>query len=512
MNPEARIAQLEAENARLQAIVDSLPDLIFFLDRDCRFTHVQPAPGLMAPPDQIVGRTIQDFFSPDVAELTAQRIEMALAQGEAQKHGYSVDMPDGTRCQYEGTVVPYGEGEVLYLSRDVTEARRREAEAEELAAVLRNMQDMVVISSMNPPITTYINDVGAAMLGAESADEVVGQLIDPFQPEEAAQQFYESASPYLLNGEGWRGETLLRRKNGEVFPVDYNGFPLIDPETGETYAIAAIITDITRRKQQQEQLETFKTIVEKANDGIAISDMTGAFTYGNRALHEIYGYDYDQREMQRLHIPDIWLPEHHEYLNNTVLPTIMTEGRWQKEYEGLRKDGSRAILMSHVFPVMNADGQPVGMAAHIRDMTEERAMQAERERLQQEIIEGQRQALRELSTPIIPLMDGIVVIPLIGTIDTQRAREITRSLLAGITQNRARTIILDITGVPIVDSGVADHLNKSIQAARLKGARTIVTGISDAVAETIVDLGIDWSGVDTLRDLQSGLLVAMQAG
>jgi rsbT co-antagonist protein RsbR len=71
-------------------------------------------------------------------------------------------------------------------------------------------------------------------------------------------------------------------------------------------------------------------------------------------------------------------------------------------------------------------------------------------------------------------------------------------------------VILDITGVPIVDSGVAAHLNKTIQAARLKGARTIVVGISDAVAETIVDLGLDWSGIETLSDLQTGLRVALQ--
>jgi rsbT co-antagonist protein RsbR len=92
-----------------------------------------------------------------------------------------------------------------------------------------------------------------------------------------------------------------------------------------------------------------------------------------------------------------------------------------------------------------------------------------------------------------------------------RARDITRALLAGIRQLRAKAVILDITGVPLVDSGVANHLNKTIQAARLKGARTIVTGISDAVAETIVDLGIDWSGIETVSDLQTGLIVALNS-
>ncbi len=133
----------------------------------------------------------------------------------------------------------------------------------------------------------------------------------------------------------------------------------------------------------------------------------------------------------------------------------------------------------------------------------------ERERLQQEVIEAQKQALQELSTPIIPIMDRIIVMPLVGSIDSMRARDITRALLAGIRQQRAKVVILDITGVPVVDSSVAEHLNKTIQAARLKGAHTIITGIADAVAETIVDLGIDWSGVETVNNLQTGLRVAL---
>ena len=106
-------------------------------------------------------------------------------------------------------------------------------------------------------------------------------------------------------------------------------------------------------------------------------------------------------------------------------------------------------------------------------------------------------------------MERIIVMPLIGTIDSMRARDITRSLLAGIRAHRTKIVILDITGVPVVDSGVATHLNKTIQAARLKGASAIVTGISDAVAETIVDLGIDWDEIETLSDLQTGLRAAL---
>jgi rsbT co-antagonist protein RsbR len=106
-------------------------------------------------------------------------------------------------------------------------------------------------------------------------------------------------------------------------------------------------------------------------------------------------------------------------------------------------------------------------------------------------------------------MECVIVMLLVGSVGSMRARDITHALLAGIREHGAKVVILDITGVPIVDSGVAAYLNKTVQAARLKGARTIVTGISEAVAETIVDLGIDWSGIETLRDLWTGLRAAI---
>jgi rsbT co-antagonist protein RsbR len=146
-----------------------------------------------------------------------------------------------------------------------------------------------------------------------------------------------------------------------------------------------------------------------------------------------------------------------------------------------------------------------------RETAKRERTQAENLRLQQEVIEAQQRAIQELSTPIIPVLKGVIVVPLIGSVDTFHARDLTHRLLGGINEHQAQVVILDITGVPIVDSGVASYLNRTIQAARLKGARAIITGISDAVAETIVDLGIDWSGIETLRDLRTGLRVAMRA-
>lgn len=130
---------------------------------------------------------------------------------------------------------------------------------------------------------------------------------------------------------------------------------------------------------------------------------------------------------------------------------------------------------------------------------------------QMEIIDKHRQAMLELSTPVIQVWQGILTLPLIGTIDSFRARQVTEQLLNRITQTRAGFVILDITGVPLVDTNVANHLIKTIRAANLLGARCILVGIGPEIAQTLVRLGIDLSGIDTRATLQDGLELALRA-
>jgi rsbT co-antagonist protein RsbR len=176
-----------------------------------------------------------------------------------------------------------------------------------------------------------------------------------------------------------------------------------------------------------------------------------------------------------------------------------------------REDRSEFWLRTNKIPLRDSEGNIIGVLGTYDDITQSKQAELDRERLQQEMIDAQRRAIAELSTPVIPIMDRVIVMPMVGNIDSMRARDITRALLAGIGHHRAKVVILDVTGVTIMDTGIVNHLNKTIQAARLKGAQTIVTGISDAVAESIVDLGIDWSGVTTLSDLQTGLLAALES-
>jgi rsbT co-antagonist protein RsbR len=130
----------------------------------------------------------------------------------------------------------------------------------------------------------------------------------------------------------------------------------------------------------------------------------------------------------------------------------------------------------------------------------------ERER----VIRQQQEAIRELSTPVLQLRDRLLLLPIIGVIDTYRARLITESLLDAIRARRAKVVVMDITGVATIDSRVANHILQTVTAARLMGAQVIVTGITAPVAQSLVALGIELGRLDTVGDLQGGIEEAEQ--
>ncbi|MGQ9628164.1 MAG: cache domain-containing protein [Anaerolineae bacterium] len=156
------------------------------------------------------------------------------------------------------------------------------------------------------------------------------------------------------------------------------------------------------------------------------------------------------------------------------------------------------------------------LARSFNEMTESlsQAMEAERNRLEEVLAASEAQArlletVHALSSPTIPLYEGIVVLPLVGHIDTARAQQIMEELLNGISYHKARVAILDITGVAVVDTKVAQHLLQAAQATRLLGCQVVLVGVRPEVAQTLVELGIDMADVVTCRNLQAGLEYAL---
>jgi rsbT co-antagonist protein RsbR len=125
----------------------------------------------------------------------------------------------------------------------------------------------------------------------------------------------------------------------------------------------------------------------------------------------------------------------------------------------------------------------------------------ERER----VIREQQEAIRVLSTPVLQVRERLLILPIIGVIDPQRARQLTEQLLRGIRTNRAKVVVIDITGVPVMDATVANHLVQTVEATRLLGATVIITGLSPEIAQTLVTIGVDLGKMNTVGDLQGGI-------
>ena len=125
----------------------------------------------------------------------------------------------------------------------------------------------------------------------------------------------------------------------------------------------------------------------------------------------------------------------------------------------------------------------------------------ERER----VIREQQEAIRVLSTPVLQVRERLLILPIIGVIDPQRARQLTEQLLRGIRTNRAKVVVIDITGVPVMDANVANHLVQTVEATRLLGALVIITGLSPEIAQTLVTIGVDLGKMNTVGDLQGGI-------
>lgn len=189
---------------------------------------------------------------------------------------------------------------------------------------------------------------------------------------------------------------------------------------------------------------------------------------------------------------------------------VLESGQARINYEEpqSREDGSVAWLRTSKVPLIDTDGTLIGMLGTYEDITElkraEQARMEERERL----IEAQQDTLRELSTPLIPLTEHVVAMPLVGTIDTRRATQIMETLLEGIARLQADIALLDISGVRVVDTQVADALLRAARAAKLLGAQVMLTGMSPEIAQTVVHLGADMSGILTVATLREGLQYA----
>jgi rsbT co-antagonist protein RsbR len=402
------------------------------------------------------------------------------------------------------------------LQADNAALRQRVAELEQQNTNLREQHTIMqrVIDTSTSIIyakdTTghylLVNQQTANVLGKQHPADILGKTdVDLFPPELAA-KFQDGDQTVLTTAKPLEREEQLLI--GDT-PATYlaQSFPIFD-EQNTPIAVGGIATNITRIKQTEQQLRESESqnraLFEAIPDLIFRINREGVFV------------DYKAEHESDLAVPaEVFLGKHFQ----EVLPPEIADPSMQRITAALET----GVVQEYQYNLI-VEGEERSYEARysvcgeheviaiIRDITQQKREEEERDRLQQQVIDAQQSAIRELSTPLIPLSSSVLLMPLVGSIDSRRAQLVMETLLEGIAAYQAEQAILDITGVSVVDTQVAHALVQSARAVQLLGAQIILTGIGPTMAQTLVHLGADLTSMTTRGSLQRAVAEALGQG
>ncbi len=348
-------------------------------------------------------------------------------------------------------------------------------------------------------VITYANPAFCALTGY---DRLVGLPVSALLFDEDL-PLLEAGMRNVLQEGVWRDTGRLRRRDGSAVPVRTSTFVIRD-DAGNPVAVTGMFEDLTAELEREERLRLFEALVENAPDAIGVADFQGTIVYANAAYKALTGYGDQLIGMNGF---DYILEDDHQAAQK-ALERLAERNAAFLEVHIRRADGSVLPAAATMYTQMSPHGE-AQIIGFLRDISAQKRAEEERFALQQQVIEAQRAAIRELSTPLIPISETAVIMPLVGAIDSARAQQIVDTLLEGVADYRAEIAIVDITGVQVVDTQVANALVRAAQAVRLLGAQVILTGIKPQVAQTLVQLGISLEGIKTTGSLQTGVRLAL---
>ncbi|AKT42969.1 STAS domain-containing protein [Chondromyces crocatus] len=247
-----------------------------------------------------------------------------------------------------------------------------------------------------------------------------------------------------------------------------------------------------------------RVFAEVCPEAIAVSSMGEYMSFANESMNSLMGRELTLGET----FGSLVVPAHAGRWA-AAREAIMAEQHWRGRLRLLGAEGHEVPVDVTAFR-LQTEGGGEALCCIVRDVSELLKVEQERLRLQAEVIATQDAAIRELMTPLLPLAEGVVAMPIVGTVDATRGASILDALLEGIAARQARVAILDITGMSVVDTHVAEGLLRAARAAKLLGTELIVTGIRGAVAQTLVGLDVHLDGMITCATLQEGVARAMR--
>jgi len=321
------------------------------------------------------------------------------------------------------------------------------------------------------------------------AKEIVGQQHRMFcDPQYAASPEYAEFWRKLARGEFVEAEFKRFAKGGEEIWLRASYNPVFDGD-GNPIRVVKFATDVTASKLMTAEYQSKVNAIERSQAVIEFG-LDGIVIHANKNFLEIFGYRLEEV-----------VGQHHRIFCDPGYAESPEYGQfWQRlgrgeydagEFKRIGKDGSDIWLQASYNPILDIEGRPIKVVKFASDITIE--------------VEKRSLALLEMSTPVTKIWDGVLFAPIVGIVDSKRSVDIMNKALSSIADTRASTLLLDIGGVAIVDTGVANHLIKIAKAAVLMGCKTIISGISPSIAQTIAELGIDLGSIQTTSTIESAL-------
>lgn len=277
-------------------------------------------------------------------------------------------------------------------------------------------------------------------------------------------------------------------------------------ESVEIERLKGRVAELEDALRQSERV--MQALIDHVPGHVYVNDLQRRYTVVNRVTE---GYAGGRENIIGKEPAELYPPEIVAVWQENDRRIIETGITIDAEESAIYEDGVHTHR-SIKFPIHDGAGNVCAIGGISLDITAQRRAEQERERLQSAIIEAQRAAIQELSTPIIPLSSSAVVVPLIGSVDTTRAQQLMEALLEGVATRGASMVIIDVTGVGTIDTRVAQALIHSARAVRLLGAQVVMTGIQPAIAQALVQLNVDFQGIVVHRSLQAGIAHALASG
>jgi rsbT co-antagonist protein RsbR len=343
---------------------------------------------------------------------------------------------------------------------------------------------------------------GAEALRGQREEEMLGRSASTLYPEDE-----RAGNPIAREIEGadrtgrFESDAWQVGKQGRRFLASVVLQP-VRTKSGTLEGYVRVVRDITEARRQEQDGRLVSAMIDSMTDYEVLRlDRDGTIRSFSRGAEKLKGWK--SEEVLGKNIAMFYGEE--DARNGQAereMNTAATTGRFEGEGWRVRKGGAKFWANVVITPVNDRDGKPLGFVKVARDLTE----RVEREKL----LQRQRDEILELSTPVIQVWDRILALPIIGTLDSQRASRLTENLLQKIAAEEAEFVILDISGVPTIDTQVAQHLLKTVMGARLMGAESIISGVRPETAQAMVHLGIEMGTLRSRSTLRDALQLALR--